>query len=273
MTLDGHHRSPSLPIQMQRAFDLPPLPPSRHMTYHNARPHPLFPSDTLAGTPKARFRDDELHDRRSASLPKWSGRDREGILVWARAIAPGLDDAYTPPDVDAASMTDAVLAAFHFTRPPFPLTSQNLAPPSVTVTPHHVLLNHTSLHSPSHHDEPTVPSLSQDDTSLLTPATGSVITPSAPDPNPRASSKPLGHFIHKFFYSWIAPPSRTPRATPEGLPTFSSADEGSEDDACHYVASLGRKVTETRSSAIKIADSSVPSRPYAQALRPRIHAA
>ncbi|KAF8582761.1 hypothetical protein K439DRAFT_129315 [Ramaria rubella] len=232
MTLDRNAVVQSLPIHIssrRACFDIPVVSPPRHTSRTSPQTCRVdfraCASDGLSRNSypnKARFRDDELQDPQLSFITtRWAGKDREGILVWAQAVFPGLDEASASPTIESSSMPD--LDKLLTRSSPFPLTAQNLAPPCVTVAPRHVLLNHTSTHTHSHPEDRTTPSLSQDDTSLLTPATDSVITPSVPDVAPSKSR--MGGLLNKVC-AWIAIPARAPRATPEGNPTPPSDGDG-----------------------------------------------
>lgn len=235
MALDCSSVVKSLPIHVtayRPSFELPNVSPPRHtprqrfQRRREARSHTVDSLSKGTASNKARFHNEELEESRSSSLvasSQWTGRDSRGILLWTHSVCPGLDEECASP-IDTASMSD--LDKFLLRPPPFPLTVQNLAPPFVTIPPRHALLNHTSSHYPSLPEDPTAPSTSHDDTSLLTPATDSVITPSGlpqtehmPSPCPPRLSALINTVC-----SWIVGPSRVLRASPHGSPHSLSAD-------------------------------------------------
>ena len=265
MALDRSSVVHALPLHVKSHrpnFDLPSVSLSRRTTHnrcHTRREAQACTSDSYSkGTAynSARFRDEELTGLppRPCATPRYTGRDREGILVWAHAILPGLpghEEECFSPATETSSMSD--FDRFLARPPPFPLTAQNLAPPCVTISPRHALLNHTSTHHPSNAEDRTAPSLSLDDASLLTPATDSVITPSAPSkpdivssPQPKTNPR-LGSLINKVC-TWIVSPSRLPRAFIEGNPSPPShgdivavAVHSDETESCCYVSRYGDK--------------------------------
>ena len=251
MTLDRNMVVQSLPVHMEpyrHSFNVSDTSPSRRTTPNRFQTRRETRARTGDGSSKrsrytnARFNDDELREESRSSTvvaSRWSGRDHEGILVWAHSVLPGLDEECVSPILDAPSISD--LDGFYSRPPPFPLTTQNLAPPFVTIPSRHALLNHTSSHYLSHREDPTAPSTSQDDTSLLSPATDSVITPSAPSrpdaaPSPSSRVPRLG-FLVNAVCSLIASPLRAPRVSSEGNPLSSNSVEGQTGQGAGYYVS------------------------------------
>jgi len=250
------HSLPARTAYRRASFDLPTLssrpapsntPPSHRL--HHRRAHPSDPTYNAI-----RFRDDELLDLHSdAFVPtQYTGKGRQGILLWARSVHPGLEeDLLSSSTLDPSTSIPADLDKL--ARPPFfPLTAQNLAPPCVTVNPRHLSLDYPF--SRSKVEQRTAPSLiqSQDDSSLLTPATESVNTPSVPDASP-ASSYPrpiLGRFVSKIS-SWISPT----RIPPEGRSSLPSQDE----DLVHSDETLRVHISgyQEKSSAVQIPQSQI----------------
>ncbi|KAF8518025.1 hypothetical protein BU17DRAFT_91457 [Hysterangium stoloniferum] len=178
------------------AISLPnPSPTARHCQPLQLKK--IYRSERFS-TP-AYFHDEELQDLEADAqlTTQHAHTDREAILLWASAVSPGLDEV--PPSPTLSILMSTGLDE----RPcPFPLTAQNLAPPCVTVAPRHISLQ-TTFHS---RYEDCAPSLSQDDGSVLTPATDSLIAPSIPD----ASAPPTNALIHRVVSkvrSWVAFPS------------------------------------------------------------------
>lgn len=264
MVLDRSSVVHPLPVHgtsQRPKFDLPKIAPPQRTSYtrrhtrREARPCTLDSFSKGPAHNSARFRDEELIDSRPGvhATSRYTGRDRDGILVWAHAVYPGIpghEDECDSLLTESSSMSD--LDRFLARPTPFPLTAQNLAPPHVTVnSPRHALLNHTSTHYPPNLEDRTAPSLSLDSTSLLTPATDSVITPSGPSkPDIVSSASPkvnprLGSLINKVC-TWIVSPSRAPRASSEGNPSPPShgdcvAVHSDETTSCCYVSGYGDK--------------------------------
>ncbi|GJJ11272.1 hypothetical protein Clacol_005504 [Clathrus columnatus] len=219
------------PYYRRSSFDLPvviasarPTSTSQPSQKQHRRAH--FSDPTYNVT---RFRDEELQDLHvGACVPsQYPGKDREGILRWVASIEPGLQEEISSSFVfDPSSSVPSDLD--RLTRPLFPLTAQNLAPPCVTIEPRHTSVFHDF--SRSQHERRTAPSLiqSQDDASFLTPATESVNTPSVPDASSTASSHAARPFLDRFvnkISSWISSPTRIPRPSNEAHTTLSPEEE------------------------------------------------
>ncbi|KAF8513486.1 hypothetical protein JB92DRAFT_220438 [Gautieria morchelliformis] len=195
------------------SFEVPEVSPRRR----TPRTKPLACIETRSRTSDgfshwapynvARFRDEELQEAGPSSIvgSRWTGSDRQGIRVWARAVCAGLDEDSVSPVIEHSSTDDRL-----HTRPPFPVTAPNLVPPSVTVVPRHALLLHTST-LPSYPEDPRAPSR-PDGASL---ATQSVITfsRSRKTASPKAKAR-LGSLMLKMC-SWIVSPPRDPPTSQE----------------------------------------------------------
>ncbi|KIJ55388.1 hypothetical protein M422DRAFT_23985 [Sphaerobolus stellatus SS14] len=210
-------RSYPFPSYSRVNFDVPHPPAPRRSSTNQShrRQQRSRASEPIYNV--ARFRDEELEAHAEAIvLHNWSGKDREGILRWARAVQPGLEEEVSPaPYMDVQTPAVAELQRVLYRSSPFPLTAQNLAPPCVTVESRHPILL-SSLHA--HLEDRTAASQSQDDASLLTPATESVAAPSIAE-----ATKPLlGRIVHRM-RSWMASPTQV-RGSPECIPSPPSED-------------------------------------------------
>jgi hypothetical protein len=232
MILDKHPILYSMPIHItlhRPRFEVPSTPPARRPTLTSLDTHRQARAPTSNGVSgwaaynTARFADEELQESQSSTFvaSRWTGKDRQGILGWARGVWPGLEADCAPPAIEASS-TDPDR---RLTRPhPFPVTPPNVAPPCVTMVPRHALLCHTSMHCRPHPVHPTSPSPMQDDNPFLTPV-DSVITPSRPRKTESPKSKlGVGSLLSKV-YSWIASPPRDLHTCPDVDPTPPSAGD------------------------------------------------
>jgi len=219
-------RSYPIPSYSRANFDLPVVASPRPASARQSRPRPSRRARTSEPIyNNARFADDELNlDSDPIVLNRWSGKDRAGIVRWARSVHPGLEEEVSSvPSMDHPTPAVVELQRVLARPSPFPLTTQNLAPPCVTVTPRHLLLTKSSLHA--HLDDRTSASQTQDDASLLTPATESVVTPSIPD-TPLPADKPfLGRVVHRV-YSWMGGSPPAPLPSSEGNISPAEDDSG-----------------------------------------------